>query len=479
LNLKQKTIAGLVWSLSQQFGLQAINFIISIIMARILKPSDYGLLGMLAVFMSLGQSLINSGMTSSLIRSQDLDEEDYSSVFWMNLILSLLIYLAMVLASPWIADFFNQPILRPIIWVYCFSFISGGFAMVQKARLIKKMDFKSQMIISIPSLVIAGSLGLILAKLEFGVWALVWMSVVQITLNALFFWIKSGWRPKWHLNKQKMKTHFDFGYKITLSGIIDSVFKNSYNLIIGKFFALDQLGFYTKADSLKQLPVQNISLALDQVTYPLFSSIQDENSRLKSAYKQLMQQVVFWLSPVLTFAAILADPLFVFLMTEKWRPAVPFFQILCVVGILYPLHSYNLNILKVKGRSDLFLKLEIFKKTPMILGLIWAVYNGIYALLYLQVVLNIIFFFINSSFSGRMINYSSLEQLKDILPSFLLVSVVGFLVFGMDNQLQIYGISNFMRIIIGFLVGGAFYLGLGYLVKSEPLLNFKKIILNK
>jgi teichuronic acid exporter len=150
-----------------------------------------------------------------------------------------------------------------------------------------------------------------------------------------------------------------------------------------------------------------------------------------------------------------------------------------VVGILYPLHSYNLNILKVKGRSDLFLKLEIFKKTPMILGLIWAVYNGIYALLYLQVVLNIIFFFINSSFSGRMINYSSLEQLKDILPSFLLVSVVGFLVFGMDNQLQIYGISNFMRIIIGFLVGGAFYLGLGYLVKSEPLLNFKKIILNK
>lgn len=479
MSLKQKTIAGLVWSLSQQFGLQAINFIISIILARILNPSDYGILGMLAVFMSLGQTLINSGMTSSLIRSQELDEEDYSSVFWMNFLMSLMIYLLMVVGAPLIAGFFDQPILQPIIWVYCFSFVSGALGMVQKARLIKKMDFKSQLIISIPSLFIAGGLGLSLAYLNYGVWSLVWMSVVQISLNSLFFWIKSGWRPKWVWNYEKVKVHFDFGYKITLAGILDAIFKNSYSLLIGKYFALEQLGYYTKADSLKQLPVQNISLALDQVTYPLFASIQDENLLLKNAYKQLMQQVIFWLAPVLTFVAVLAEPLFVFLLTDKWLPAVPFFQILCMVGIIYPLHSYNLNILKVKGRSDLFLKLEIIKKIPMAIGLMIAVLNGIYALLYLQVILNILFFFINSSYSGKMINYSSFEQLKDILPSLLLVGIAGAFVFGLDYFLMQIGIGDFLRIFLGLAFGGIIYLGAAFLFKSEALINFRKLIIRK
>jgi teichuronic acid exporter len=479
LSLKQKTIAGLVWSFSQQFGLQAINFCLSIVIARLLDPSDYGLLGMLAIFMSVGQTLINSGMTSSLIRSKELTEDDYSTVFWMNLTLSIVIYLGMVIASPFIAAFFNQPILKPIIWVYCFTFVAGALAMVQKARLIKQMDFRSQMMISIPSLVIAGGLGLTLAYLDFGVWALIWMSVVQVSLNALFFWMKSGWKPKWQWSHEKMKVHFDFGYKITVAGILDAVFKNSYNLLIGKYFAVEQLGYYTKADSLKQLPVQNISLALDQVTYPLFASIQDENSRLKNAYKQLMQQVVFWLAPVLVFAAVLAEPLFVFLLTEKWLPAVPFFQILCVVGILYPLHSYNLNILKVKGRSDLFLKLEIIKKIPMIVGLAIAVMYGIFALLYLQIVLNVLFFFINSAYSGKMINYPSLEQLKDIVPSFLLVTFVGVILYSVDLYFVGSGLGNLSRIALGFLIGWALYLGISYLFKSPALFAFKALLVKK
>lgn len=448
-------------------------------MARILNPSDYGILGMLAVFMSMGQTLINGGMTSSLIRSQDLDEEDYSTVFWMNLLLSVIIYIGMVLAAPWIARFFGQPILVSVIWVYCSTFVMGALAMVQRARLVKKMDFKSQLLISIPSLVLAGGIGLILAYLGYGVWSLIWMSIVQLSLNALFFWIKSGWRPQWVWNSQKVKVHFNFGYKITLAGILDAVFRNSYSLLIGKFFAVEQLGYYTKADSLKQLPVQNISVALDQVTYPLFASIKDEDERLKRAYKQLMQQVVFWLAPVLTFAAILADPLFVFLLTEKWRPAVPFFQILCVVGILYPLHSYNLNVLKVKGRSDLFLKLEVMKKVPMAIGLAIAVMNGIYALLYLQIVLNIVFFFINSSYSGKMINYSSLEQLKDILPSLLLVSLVGMLTYGLDIYLEQLGAGDFLRLMLGFSLGGITYIVIASLFRSQALLNFKELIIKR
>lgn len=477
MSLKKKAFSGLLWSFFQLFGVQGINFGLSIILARILAPEDYGLLGMLAIFMAIGQSLVNSGMTSSLIRTAEATDADYSTVFWLNLLISSAIYLVLCLVAPWIADFYDHDILTPIVRVYCLSLIFSALSMVQKARLIKKMDFKTQMLVSIPSLLISGVVGIFMAKNGGGVWALVWMNLCQISLNSLFFWIHSGWRPQFTVQKDLLKRHFGFGYKLTFAGILESVFRNSYQLMIGKFFPVADLGYYTKADNLKQLPVQNISTAIDSVTFPLFSKIQNEDERLRNAYKIVMQQVLFWLAPTLTFAGVLAEPIFGFLLSEKWIPAAPYFQVLCVIGILYPLHSYNINILKVKGRTDLILYLEIFKKIPLIIGLWFAISQGIFFLLYLQVGLNILYFFLNSAYSGRMIGYSTGQQVRDLFPIFIMVVLAGGLVLGLYTYLNAW--SYFPLICICFLSGFVFYLLSSFLFNLEPILFIKKELLKK
>jgi teichuronic acid exporter len=477
LSLKKKAYAGLFWSLFQLFGIQGLNFILSIIMARILMPEDYGILGMLAIFMAVGNTLINSGLTASLIRSVQPNDEDYSTVFWLNLIISGFIYLLLFFTAPLIAEFFNQPILISVVRVYCLSFIFGGLSLVQRTRLTKKMDFKTQMKVSIPSLLIAGGLGIFLAFQNWGVWALVYMNLIQIFLNSVFFWVQSGWKPLFIFKKEIIKNHLGFGYKLTFANLLESLFRNSYQVLIGKYFPVAQLGFYAKADSLKQLPVQNISSAIDSVTFPLFANIQNEDERLKYAYRVVMQQILFWLAPVLTFAGILAVPIFEFLLTEKWVPAAPFFQILCVIGIMYPLHSYNINILKVKGRSDLILGLEIVKKIPLIIGLYIAISQNIFFLLYLQVGLNIFYYLLNSSYSGKMIGYSIKDQLKDLFPIFIPILLSGLGVYLLLKTFSSW--PNFLLISGGFIIGFGLYLSFSWLIKLEPLLFLKKEFVKK
>ena len=291
---------------------------------------------------------------------------------------------------------------------------------------------------------------------------------------AIQLWIYSGWAPGLIFNVKKFKEHFKFGYKLTLSGLLDTIFKNIYLLIIGKYFSAAQVGFYTRAETMKQLPVTNLSNALNKVTYPIFAEIQDDNITIKRVYKQLMQMVVFVIAPTLIFLAVLAEPTFRFLFTEKWLPAVPYFQILCVTGILYPIHSYNLNVLKVKGRSDLFLKLAVAKKTLTIIGIIIGLQFGIYGLLYAQVILSVVSFLINAFYTDKFINYSAWEQSKDIAP-ILIISILSGIVlwfFDLEFQNQI----DIVRITIGSLIGGGAYLLLSFIFKIQSLFDFQKLL---
>ena len=335
------------WTFAQQFGTQSLSFIISVILASILLPAEFGLIGMISIFVAVGTSLMNSGLTQSLIRTVNPDQEDYSTVFYFNLVGSIIIYWIIFLIAPLVASFFSQPVLINVIRVYCLTFIISAFSEVQLTRLTKEMNFKLQMTIAIPSLVASGILGVLLAFKGFGVWSLVWMGVFQSFLNSLQLWVRTGWWPSRAFSKKKFKKHFRFGYKLTLSGLLDTTFNNIYQIVIGRYFNPSQVGFYTRADSLKQLPVSNLSVALNKISYPLFSSIQNDNIRLRRGYKEIMQMIIYLISPLLTIMAVLAEPLFRLLFTEKWLPAVPYFQILCLTGILYPLHSYNLNILNV------------------------------------------------------------------------------------------------------------------------------------
>lgn len=479
MSLRKTAISGMIWAFAQQFGTQAIGFFVSIIMARLLLPKEFGLIGMISVFIGIGNSLITSGLTQSLIRTSNANQEDYSTIFYFNLLGSIIIYLILFLFAPLIAAFFSQPVLINIIRLYCLSFIIRAFSEVQLTKLTKEMNFKLQMTITIPSLIGSALLGIFLAYKGYGVWSLVWMSLFQSFLSTVQLWFQTGWSPSLVFNMEKFRYHFKFGYKITLSGLLNTIFNNIYQIIIGKFFVAADVGFYTRADSLKQLPVTNISSALNKVTYPLFASIQNDDLRLKKIYKNIMQMVIFIVAPVLIFLAVLADPLFRFLFTGKWAPAVPYFQILCFVGILYPLHSYNLNILYVKGRSDLFLKLEIVKKILLVIIIAVTLQFGIMGLIWGQLISSFLAFFINTHYTGKFLNYNSWEQTKDILPIIFLAFIAGGIVFAIDYQLKELQYSNIYRLLIGGSIGAIGYYILSILFKINSLQELKKIILRK
>ena len=479
MSLKKQASSGFTWTFIQQFGHQFIGFVVSMILARILLPEEFGLIGMIGIFIAIGTGLMDSGLNQSLIRGKEMDQGDYSTVFFFNLISSIVLYVIIYFCAPLIANFYDQPVLTNLVRVYCLIFIISAFAAVQNARLTKKLDFKTQTIIAIPASIVGGIVGITMAYTGFGVWSLVWSSLVVSLVGTVQLWFYSKWTPDLIFDIKKFKDHFNFGYKLALSGLLDKIFNNIYLIVIGKYFAASQVGFYTRAETLKHLPVRNIANALNKVTYPLFATIQDDDVRLKRVYRQLMQMVTFVVAPVLIFMAVLGEPIFVFLFTEKWLPAVPYFQILCLTGILYPIHAYNLNILKVKGRSDLFLKLEIIKKILLLISIALTIQFGIYALLFSQVLFSVLAFGINTHYTGKFLNYTTWDQSRDVIPTILLGAFSGAVVFLVDYYSVLQDQWDFIRILGGSVIGLMVYLPLAYFFKFEGLTDIKNILFKK
>lgn len=479
MSLKQKALSGIFWTLIQQFSSQGISFIVTIILARLLLPEQFGLIAILNVFVNIGSILMDGGMGQSLIRTENPDIEDYSTVFYFNLIVSFIIYSVVYILSPFIAEFYNQPELEYITKWYCIIFITNAFSSIHYTRLTKNMEFKKELTITIPSLILSSTVGVLMAYNGFGIWSLVISSILQSTTVGFQLWFRSDWKPIFKFNKEKFYFHFKYGYKLTLSGILDAFFNNIYVLIIGKYFAAIQVGFFNRADSLKQLPVNNISSVLNKITFPLFAKIQDDNERLKEMNKKIMQMVLYFVAPTLLIMAALGEPLFRLLFTDKWLPAVPYFQILCWGGILYPIHAYNLNILKVKGRSDLFLRLEIFKKVIVIITIISSISFGIIGLLYGTIITSIIAFFINTYYTGKLINYSSFKQLKDLTPILIVAALTGGLVYSLDVLLLNKILNDIFRLIVGSIFGIIIFYLLSILLRLDSLNELKLIIKKK
>lgn len=481
MSLKQQTISGVFWTFIQQFSVQLINFAVSIVLARILLPAEFGLIGMLALFMALGISLTDSGMTSSLIRKNDANQRDYSTVFFINLLVSIVVYAVVFVSGPLIADFFHQPILNPLVRLYAVSFIIRAFMGVQTTRLTKEMNFRLQMMMQIPSVIIGGIVGITMAYKGFGVWSLVWMNLVQTSLYTVQHWLFSGWRPSPIIDSNSLKFHFKYGYKLTLAGLLDVIYANAYHIIIGRFFSPTDLGYYTRAKSLQLLPVTNISNALNKVTFPMFAKVQDDPLRLKLAYQKVMHQVIFWIAPAMILLVLIAKPLIVVLLTDKWLPAVPFFQLLCFAGILYPFHTYNLNILKVKGRSDLFLRLEVVKKIFITIGITISFFWGIYALIIFQVISSAFAFWVNTWYSGKMIGYSGWQQVKDIFPTILMSLGLGLGLWLLSVYVFVdwHKLSYWASILITAGIYLPAYFMISYFTKSVALADFKTLILKR
>ena len=477
MSLRKQATSGMVWTFAEQFGNQIIGFVVSLILARLLLPAEFGLIGMISIFVGLGRVLVHSGLTQSLIRNEENDQDDYSTVFYFNLFGGFFVYGIAFFTAPLIANFYSQPILINIVRIYCLTFILTAFSAVQLARMSKNMEFKIQALITIPATISGGVVGVTMAYMDFGVYSLVWSQVTISVVNTIQVWFYTSWRPSLKFSVEKFKQHFGFGSRLAISGIVEVLFKNAYIIIIGKLFSPAQVGYYTRAETMKQLPVSNLSNALNKVTYPMFASIQNDNDRLRRIYKQLMQMITFILAPTLIFLAVLAEPTFTFLFTAKWIPAVPYFQILCFTGILYPIHTYNLNILNVKGRSDLFLKLKLYEKGLIVIGILIGLQFGIFGLLYAQILVSIIIFFINAHYADKFIDLSAKKQISAIFPILVLALFCGALITLLDYFLKSQ--LNITRILSGAILGSVAYLSLSWVFKMESLSLLKKLLRKK
>lgn len=369
--LRDKTISGIFWSFLQKVGSRGISFIVMILLARLLTPEDFGLIGMLMIFIQISQAIVEGGFNLALIQKKNTDELDYSSVFWINLVISIILYSIVFFCAPYIADFYHQPVLSKLVQVLSLVFLINAFSIVQEAKLTKEIRFKTLMLIHIPSSIIGGGVSVVMAFMEFGVWSIVAFQLVSRMAYVIQIWIYAKWRPLFSFKWQRIKVLFSFGSKLLIAKITGVLYNNIFLVVIGRFYPASSVGYYQNSFNLVTVPSSTITSVLNGVTFSTFSSIQDDNKRLKAGYGKVMRQAFFWVCPAYIFAAVLAVPLFDFVFGSKWLPAVPYFRWLCIIGILAPLNTYNLNIVNVKGRSDIFLKLQLIRRG---LTIFWYLY---------------------------------------------------------------------------------------------------------
>jgi teichuronic acid exporter len=458
------------------FASQGISFIVGVILARILDPKEFGLIGMITIFISVSQTFINSAFSEALVRKKDCTQADYSTVFYYNFLVGLLLFCLLYLTSPAISSFFKEPSLKSLVRVLSLVLILNALTVIQNTIIKKHVDFKLLARISILSSTGSGIFAIILAYKGFGVWSLVALTLMREGLRSLFLWLWNRWRPALIFSKKSFFELFGFGSKLLLSGLIDTIYNNVYFPIIGRYFSATELGFYTRANSFSTVPSTSINSVVTRVTYPVLAQLQDNKALLREAYRRIIKSVMLITFPLMLGLAAVSEPTVLALIGEKWRPSIIYLQLLCFANMLFPLHALNLSILEVVGRSDLFLKLEIIKKTLAIPAIIFGLLFGIKILIAGMIVNTFIAYYINSYWSGKFINYSIQQQIKDIMPSFLLAAGMSFLVFLTGCVLDL---SYLVKLILEIILGVLFFIGFCELIKMPDYLYLKQIVVEK
>lgn len=448
-SLKGKTIHGVIWSLIDNVSSSGVIFFVGIILARLLTPEEYGVMAMVSIFIAISNSIIDSGFSSALIRKVKVKPIEYNTVFYFNLLISILLYICLFFISPFIALFFREPILCEVMRVIGLILIINALSIIPYTIFVREINFKTQTIISLIAFVGSGVIGVWMAFSGQGVWSLVGQQLGRQCLNTLFLWFFCHWKPTVSFSMTAFKEMFGFGSKLLLSGLLDTIYKDIYYIVIGRCFSSSILGQYTRAKQFSMVFSTNLTTVVQRVSFPVLSSIQDDSIRLREAYRKVIKSTMLVSFACMLGLAAIAKPLLILLISDKWLPAVYFLQIVCFSNMLYPLHAINLNILKVKGRSDVFLKLEVIKKVLAIFPILVGVYLGIEMMLWGSVIISVISYFLNAYYSASLINYSVYEQLKDIFPSFIVSLGVGFLMW----SISLLSISYYLMLIIQLSTG--------------------------
>ena len=475
-SLKKKTIHGVLWSTLERFSVQGIQFVVMIIMARMLTPNDYGLVGMLTVFIAVSQSLVDSGFSQALIRKQNRTETDNSTVFYFNLVVGLLLYGVLFIVAPLIADFYNEPQLISITRVIGLSILFNSLVVVQRALLTIKIDFKTQAKAALIAAISSGAVGIWMASSGYGVWSIVMQQLMNLGINVLLLWMLSHWRPRWVYSWKSFQELFGFGSKLLVSGLIDTLYRNIYLIVIGKVFSASDLGYYTRAHQFTDFPSSNLTGIIQRVTYPILCSIQNEDDRLANVYRKFLRISAFVIFPLMMGLAAVAKPLVLILLKEQWLFTATLLSIICFQMMWYPIHSINLNLLQVKGRSDLFLKLEIYKKIVGIVILCITIPLGLMAMCIGGFFSSMIALIINTHYTGQLIQVGYFRQMRDLMPTFSLSVSMGVVVYLAINT---FSINPIAQLGIGIFIGILYYVLLALLFKFSELKELLQLLRRK
>jgi len=469
---KAKILSSLFWKLMERGGTQGIQFIVQIILARLLLPKDYGLIALVLIFITIANVFVQSGFNTALIQKKSVDEVDFSSVFYLSLFVAGIIYILLFLSAPFISKFYSEPKLIPILRILSITLFFGAINSIQNALIARQMQFKKLFFSSLGAIFISGILGIIAAYQGFGVWALVIQQLVNKFMITVILWFTVKWRPKLIFSIKRVKILFSYGWKLLISALIDTLYMNLRSMFIGKIYSQDMLGYYNRGKQFPQLIVTNINSSIQLVMLPALASEQDDIKRVKEMVRRSIVTSSFILFPMMVGLAVVAEPLVKILLTDKWLPCVPFLQIFCMSYALWPIHTANLQAINALGRSDIFLKLEIIKKIIGLFILGISIPYGVYAIAIGGIISGIISTFINAYPNKKLLNYSYIEQLRDIMPSLLLSLMMGAIIY----NLKFIGLIAWKTLILQIITGVILYSVMANLFQLECYIYLIKTI---
>jgi O-antigen/teichoic acid export membrane protein len=471
--LTHRTTKGILWTLAQQLAVRGLSVLVTLVLAWYLTPIDYGLIAMMAVFIAIANSLMDSGFKDALIRLPEARPEDFNTAFFANLTLGLCAYALLYLSAPLIADFYSENDLVTLVRVSGIVVVINAFQVVQTAQFTRDMNFKIQFKASIPASILSAFVAIFLAYFDYGVWALVGQMIMSAVISTLIIWRWSTWRLGKSVSLESLKQMYKFGYKLFLTGLIDTGFKNMYVIVIAKLFSTSLAGLYFFADRMREIIIFQLIGAIQKVTYPALSTIQSDKLRMKQGYRKLIRLTSFILFPIILLIAALADTIFQLLLPERWWQASFYLQLMCLAGVIIPINAINLNILKVLGRSDLILGLEVIKKSLFIVILVISSRYGIKGILVGQIIMSILAYIPNSYYSKSLIVYGVKQQMLDFMPSLILAGSISYVVWRMQVVIVWGDLTKLF--ILGF--GGVLvYLTFSYVLRFEVFSQAKQLL---
>ena len=462
--LKSKSVVAVGWSAIDVAGRQGIQFVVMLILARLLSPAEFGILGMLSLFIALGGSIVDSGFGSALIQRKEITEADKSSVFFFNAAMGALMALMIASAAPWIASFYREPILLPLTRWMALNLFIGSFGVVQVALMTRNLDFKTPFKAGLMAMIVSGALAVWMAWKGYGVWSLAAQSVMFTTVSTGLIWGLCSWKPRLQFSIRSLRSLFGFGSGMLVSGLLNTFFDRIQLAVIGKAFSAAALGFYTRAFSTQQFPVSLLSAVINRVTFPVFSQLSHNPDSLRPAVRRTQVSIMVLTLPMMFGLAVVAKSLVLVLFGQKWLPCVPYLRVLSVAGALWPLHVMNLDVVKAAGRSDLFLRLEIIKKVLVGMGLLATFRISVMALVWAILIVSVICVFVNMHYTKALIGYGVVEQFVDIAPYALISGLTSFLAWAAGIAFSHLPVAQlFMSVFVGI----ATYFAICHMLRLE------------